>query len=121
MLSKKNKPRMRIFDFPNLLKSHYTPRFQIPKSITDSLSKIPLIHPESEHKMIWDYCATFIRIVLIILIPLEISFKPLILFESGIIFTIFALIIMILDILLRLNTVYYLNGKAIYDRMMIFN
>ena len=42
--------------------------------LTLIVNKIPIIQPESRLKMIWDFFASFFRILLVILIPLEIAF-----------------------------------------------
>jgi hypothetical protein len=51
------------------------------KNILDDINKIPVIHPESTKKLIWDYFMTSLRIVLMILLPMEIAFQPGIVFE----------------------------------------
>jgi hypothetical protein len=52
------------------------------------VEKVPLIYPESKEKIWWDYIATLSRSILLILIPLEISFHPGILFKDAIPLTI---------------------------------
>ena len=47
----------------------------------EKLSKIPQFHPESPKKLMWDYFITLIRLILLVLIPLEIAYVPGILFE----------------------------------------
>lgn len=66
--------------------------------------------------MFWDYFATCIRIILVLLVPLEISFETAILFHSAQALTEFIIVTIVLDIVVRINTVYYLNGVAIVDR-----
>lgn len=90
------------------------------KNILDDINKIPVIHPESTKKLIWDYFMTSLRIVLMILLPLEIAFQPGIVFEEANIFTAVTILLTIVDTLIRLNTVYYVDGKAINDRWKIF-
>ncbi|CAD8147432.1 unnamed protein product [Paramecium pentaurelia] len=121
--SNKNKPKLKIFDFPVLL-SQLSKKNSLlttwKRSILEDLNKIPLIHPESKQKLIWDYFMTALRIVLMILLPLEIAFQPGIVFEKAQIFTSVTILLTILDMIVRLNTVYYEDGKAINDRWKIF-
>ena len=63
---------------------------------------------------------TALRIVLMILLPLEIAFHPGIVFDQAQIFTSVTILLTILDMIVRLNTVYYEDGKAINDRWKIF-
>ena len=49
----------------------------------DEISKIPLLNPDSKRKLVWDYFMTALRIVLMILIPLEIGFEPGIVFDEA--------------------------------------
>ncbi|CAD8200979.1 unnamed protein product [Paramecium pentaurelia] len=84
--------------------------------ITVIVNKIPIIQPESRLKMIWDFFASFFRIILVILIPLEIAFQPCILFTDFIVLTAMILLILQIDFLIRINTLSYRNGAAIQNR-----
>ena len=77
------------------------------KYFHDLISKIPLIHPETPKKIVWDYSTIVFRLILLILIPLEISYKPNILFDQFVSLTITILMILIIDNILRLNTIFY--------------
>ncbi|CAD8070740.1 unnamed protein product [Paramecium sonneborni] len=80
------------------------------------VNKIPIIQPESRLKMIWDFFASFFRILLVILVPLEIAFQPCILFTDFIFLTAVILLILQLDFMIRINTLSYRNGSAIQNR-----
>lgn len=66
--------------------------------------------------MYWDFFTSFFRIILLILVPLEIAFKPEILFNNLISITYVILMILQLDFLIRINTLTYRNGIAIKDK-----
>ncbi|CAD8093901.1 unnamed protein product [Paramecium primaurelia] len=89
---------------------------QILNLLTVIINKIPIIQPESRLKMIWDFFASFFRILLVILIPLEIAFQPCILFTDFIVLTAMILLILQIDFLIRINTLSYRNGAAIQNR-----
>ncbi|CAD8187429.1 unnamed protein product [Paramecium pentaurelia] len=84
--------------------------------INTIIHKIPIIQPESLFKMYWDFFTSFFRIILLILVPLEIAFKPEILFNNLISITYVILMILQLDFLIRINTLTYRNGIAIKDK-----
>ncbi|CAD8070700.1 unnamed protein product [Paramecium sonneborni] len=92
---------------------------QFKKYAHDLISKIPLIHPETPKKIVWDYSTIVFRLILLILIPLEISYKPNILFDQLISLTITIIMILIIDNILRLNTIFYQHGHAVFDRWKI--
>lgn len=54
--------------------------------------------------MYWDLFATCFRIILIVLIPLEISFETLILFGDNSSLSILIIIVLVLDFIFRINT-----------------
>jgi hypothetical protein len=89
-------------------------------SINKQLDRIPVLQPESGYKIVWDYFATLARVILLIFIPLEIAYQPQILFnpENSIV-TILMVVLLAFDGMLRLNTVCYVEGQAIYERMTI--
>ncbi|CAD8115513.1 unnamed protein product [Paramecium sonneborni] len=80
------------------------------------INKIPIIQPESLFKMYWDFFTSIFRILLLILVPLEIAFKPEILFNNLIFITYVILLILQLDFLIRINTQTYKNGYAIKNK-----
>ncbi|CAD8070708.1 unnamed protein product [Paramecium sonneborni] len=89
------------------------------KQIKLIVNKIPLIQPESDFKLYWDIFASLFRLILVFLVPLEISFTTQILFKDYIGFTISIFIILQIDLFMRINTLCYENGKAITDRWEI--
>ncbi|CAD8116581.1 unnamed protein product [Paramecium sonneborni] len=92
---------------------------KIIRQITNVVSKIPIIQPENDFKLYWDIFASLFRVILVILVPLEISFETKILFQNYIGVTLTILIILQLDLFIRINTLCYQNGKAITDRWEI--
>ncbi|CAD8109279.1 unnamed protein product [Paramecium sonneborni] len=89
------------------------------KYIYEILSKIPQIHPESLKKIVWDYWTILFRLLLLIMIPLEIAYQPQFLFDKSMGLTISIIFILIIDNILRFNTICYLSGQAVYDRWQI--
>ncbi|CAD8100391.1 unnamed protein product [Paramecium primaurelia] len=83
------------------------------------ISCIPLIQPESMFKMYWDFFVTFIRGILVFLVPLEISFNSKILVSEDRIISTLMFIILQLDYIVNINTITYKTGKAIVDRWEI--
>ncbi|CAK61372.1 unnamed protein product (macronuclear) [Paramecium tetraurelia] len=96
----------------------YTQR-QIFKFLLWVISCIPLIQPESMLKMYWDFFVTFIRGILVFLVPLEISFNSRILASEDRIFSTLIFIVLQLDYFVKINTITYKTGKAIADRWEI--
>lgn len=62
---------------------------------------------------------TVFRLLFLILIPLEIAFKPEIIFDKASFLTGIMLLLMVADALLRSSTIIYKEGKAIHDRWEI--
>ncbi|CAD8097569.1 unnamed protein product [Paramecium sonneborni] len=89
---------------------------QIIKICQTIINLIPLIQPESLFKIYWDLFAVIFRIILVILIPLEVSFHTQIMFMNSRPLTILICIVLIMDFFIRINTQHYLNGQAIRDR-----
>lgn len=85
----------------------------------EKLSKFPQFHPESPKKLLFDYFISIIRIILLILIPLEIAYTPGIAFKELRIFTMILTTLLALEILIRLNTICYVKGHAVLDRFEI--
>ena len=69
--------------------------------------------------MYWDFFTTFIRGILVCLVPLEISFNSKILNSDDRIFSIMIFIVLWLDYFININTITYKSGKAIVDRWEI--
>ena len=87
--------------------------------IENLLSKIQLIHPHSNGKFIWDIIVFIIRIILLIIVPLDIGFQTGILFNSEYGITVVINVIIQLDFLVRSCTIHFLNGKLITNRLTI--
>lgn len=66
--------------------------------------------------MYWDFFTSFFRIILLVLVPLEIAFKPEILFNHFTYITYVILVILQLDFIIRINTLAYVNGIAIKNK-----
>ncbi|CAD8200400.1 unnamed protein product [Paramecium pentaurelia] len=92
---------------------------KIIRQITNIANKIPLVQPENDFKLYWDIFASLFRVILVILVPLEISFHTQILFQNYVGLTLTILFILQLDLFIRINTLCYENGKAITDRWEI--
>ena len=87
------------------------------KSFAQFLTKIPLIYPESRGKYLWDNLAFMMRLLLLTLIPLDIGFGVNFMFQRGIPLTILITFMIIIDFLLRINTMCFINGVAAEDRL----
>ncbi|CAK58155.1 unnamed protein product (macronuclear) [Paramecium tetraurelia] len=85
----------------------------------EKLSKIPQFHPESPNKLMWDYFITLIRLILLVLIPLEIAYVPGILFDQILALTSLLSSLLLFDVIIRLNTICYVKGHAVLDRFEI--
>lgn len=85
-----------------------------------TIIKVPLIYPEQIGKILWDTFAAGIRIFYFFLIPLEISFNTGLIFNSIFPLTIIMILVIIFDLLLRVNTVCYESGVAVMNRWKIF-
>ncbi|CAK60746.1 unnamed protein product (macronuclear) [Paramecium tetraurelia] len=85
----------------------------------ERFSKIPQFHPESPKKLMWDYFITLIRLILLVLIPLEITYNPGILFHQILPLTTLLASLLLFDVLIRLNTICYVKGHAVLDRFEI--
>ncbi|CAD8111551.1 unnamed protein product [Paramecium sonneborni] len=85
----------------------------------EKLSKIPQFHPESPKKLMWDYFITLIRLILLVLIPLEIAYAPGVLFEQILPLTTLLSSLLLFDVIIRLNTICYVKGHAVLDRFEI--
>ena len=87
------------------------------KSFATFLTKIPLIYPESRGKYLWDNFAFIMRLLLLTLIPLDIGFGVNFMFYKGMPLTIIITFMIIIDFLLRINTMCFINGIAAEDRL----
>ena len=82
------------------------------------LLNIELIYPESKKKYYWDHLALIFRIILLYIVPLEICYEINILYTNIWLSTSIILVILF-DLLIRLNTVCFINGTVITDRIDI--
>ncbi|CAD8179143.1 unnamed protein product [Paramecium pentaurelia] len=104
----------------NPIFSNVKEKYQMLRKYTyEKLSKIPQFHPESPNKLMWDYFITIIRLILLILIPLEIAYTPGILFVQILPLTTLLSSLLLFDVLIRLNTICYIKGHAVLDRFEI--
>ncbi|KAM3146298.1 hypothetical protein pb186bvf_001643 [Paramecium bursaria] len=87
--------------------------------IENILTNIELIHPNSNSKFIWDITVFIVRIILLIIVPLDIGFQTGILFNSEFGITVVINVIIQLDFLVRSCTIHFLNGKLITNRLTI--
>lgn len=85
----------------------------------EKFSKFPQFHPESPKKLLFDYFISIIRIILLIVIPLEIAYTPGIAFQELRVFTMILTTLLALEIFIRLNTICYVKGHAVLDRFEI--
>lgn len=86
----------------------------------DTLFKyIPLIYPEDKFKRYWDTVRAFLLLYFFVLIPIEVSFSNHILFGILPIVTNISMIFLMIDYILKMNTVYFEKGKAITSRSLI--
>lgn len=78
-----------------------------------------MVEPDSAYKLIWDIITSIVRAYFIYWIPIEITYRPRFLFDDGVILTVILVLTLIVDVLIRLNTVYYVAGQAIRARWEI--
>ena len=78
-----------------------------------------MVHPNSNGKFVWDIAVFIIRIILLIIVPLDIGFQTGILFNSEYGITVVINVIIQLDFLVRSCTIHFINGKLITNRLTI--
>ncbi|CAK87680.1 unnamed protein product (macronuclear) [Paramecium tetraurelia] len=89
--------------------------------LTGLLKMLPIIYPQSVSKIIWDLCLCIVLIYFFIMIPLELAFNNSIMYFQSIWLTVPFYLFLIIDYLMKMNTVYYEYGQPIIDRSLIFN
>lgn len=89
----------------------FSPRF---KKLID---KVPLFQPSNTSKLLWDFLAMLCIAYYLIFFPLRVTFG-LEIFYSPVSFL--ALVVIIFDVLVFLNTGFYEKGALITDRIHIF-
>ncbi|CAD8197001.1 unnamed protein product [Paramecium pentaurelia] len=89
--------------------------------LTSLLKMLPIIYPQSVSKIIWDLCLCIVLIYFFIMIPLELAFNNSIMYFQSIWLTVPFYLFLIIDYLMKMNTVYYEYGQPIIDRSLIFN
>jgi hypothetical protein len=84
------------------------------------LKKVPLVYPQSLTKIIWDIVLCLVLIYFFITIPIEIAFNNSLLYDVNGPITITCIVFLLMDYLLKMNTVYYEFGKPVTGRSEIF-
>ncbi|KAM3142008.1 hypothetical protein pb186bvf_005881 [Paramecium bursaria] len=89
----------------------------VKKNLLYVMTLVPLIHPESKHKMRWDYFVSLLRIIMLIIVPLDIGFQTKFMNRSFLTFLI--MFIIVVDFIIRINTICFIKGQAIRERSQI--
>jgi potassium voltage-gated channel Eag-related subfamily H protein 5 len=81
------------------------------QTLNRNLDKLPLLTPGSRLKFLWDAASVMARLYFCFVIPLDLGWKDKsFLFYDCKGISIFALLIIIFDLILSLNTAYYKDG-----------
>ncbi|CAD8054703.1 unnamed protein product [Paramecium primaurelia] len=92
----------------------------IKKSIIIQLEKLPLIHPGQYIKVIWDIIAVTARLYFLYIIPIDLAWvNQQFIFHDLQYISIMFILILVFDLLLSLNTIYFQNGEAVESRVHI--
>ncbi|CAK87824.1 unnamed protein product (macronuclear) [Paramecium tetraurelia] len=92
----------------------------IKKSIIIKLEKLPLIHPGQYMKVVWDIVAVTARLYFLYIIPIDLAWvNQQFIFHDMWYISIMFLLILVFDLLLSLNTIYFQNGEAVQSRVHI--
>jgi hypothetical protein len=89
----------------------------IQTSIIAFYYSIPLLYPNNNLKIIWDVIVSFIRLFLMIFIPLELGFNNLLIQIQGTL--LISSLFLLIDFILKLFTVYFKLGLPVTDRRLI--
>ncbi|CAD8054681.1 unnamed protein product [Paramecium primaurelia] len=112
---------LRVDENNKLLKNHlinYCHPFY--SWIAKKINKIPLIYPQSIYKTIWDVLATIARLYFLYMIPVDICWtQEQLLFDNYFISTLIMISILLVDIFISLNTVFYEAGQIVTKRIQI--
>ncbi|CAD8180989.1 unnamed protein product [Paramecium pentaurelia] len=88
--------------------------------LMNKLEKLPLIHPGQYIKVIWDIVAVTARLYFLYIIPIDLAWvNQQFIFHDFKYISILFLLILIFDLLISLNTVYFSNGEAVTSRVQI--
>jgi hypothetical protein len=71
-------------------------------------------------KIIWDIMLSVVLMYFFVMIPIEIAFDNDILYTGGSGLTILFVIFLLIDYIVKMNTVYYEYDKPVIDRSLIF-
>ncbi|KAM3142009.1 hypothetical protein pb186bvf_005882 [Paramecium bursaria] len=101
------------------LKERFQKEIQsIKKKIGNILALVPLFHSESSYKMAWDYIAVIFRIIMLILVPIDVGYQTNFMMQGQMV--LITVLLIILDFLIRINTICFIKGQAVRDRTLIF-
>ncbi|CAD8126309.1 unnamed protein product [Paramecium sonneborni] len=89
-------------------------------SFNKNLDRVPILYPSTKFKILWDTISVLTRLYFTFVIPLDIGWQ----YQSFIFYdfkavSIIALLFIIFDLILSLNTAYYKDGQLVTNRMMI--
>ncbi|KAM3132071.1 hypothetical protein pb186bvf_015815 [Paramecium bursaria] len=96
-------------------------RQKIWNNFTNIISMIPLVYPQSIHKIIWDTFKCFSMIYFFVGIPIEIIEEASILFNYAYYVTLPLYLFLLADYFIKMSTVYFQFGQPVIDRTLILN
>ncbi|CAD8095941.1 unnamed protein product [Paramecium sonneborni] len=106
--------------FTQLNQKHLRLILDLEQTIKNKVEKLPLIHPGQYIKVIWDIVAVIARLYFLYIIPIDLAWvTQQFIFHDFKYISILFLLILIFDLLISLNTVYFQNGEAVTSRIMI--
>ncbi|CAD8191214.1 unnamed protein product [Paramecium pentaurelia] len=112
--------KKKVFAFSHLNQEQLRFIQSLQELLMNKLKKIPLIHPGQYIKVIWDIVAVAARLYFLYIIPIDLAWvSQQFIFHDFKYISILFLLILIFDMLLSLNTVYFLNGEAVTSRNKI--
>lgn len=100
------KLRMKFMSFQRAVKKH----------IFTFYLQLPLIEPDSNFKYTWDIVLFFLRIYLVVIIPIIIAFENTEVSQSQPVIQVLISILLFIDIFLRSFTIAYEQGVQIKDK-----
>ncbi|CAD8096288.1 unnamed protein product [Paramecium sonneborni] len=106
--------------FSPLNQQHLRFFISLQQILKNKLEKLPLIHPGQYMKVIWDIVAVVARLYFLYIIPIDLAWiHQQFIFHDFKYISILFLLILIFDLLISLNTVYFQNGEAVTSRVKI--
>ncbi|CAD8195038.1 unnamed protein product [Paramecium octaurelia] len=112
--------KRKVFTFSHLNQKQLRILQNLREVLQNKLNKIPLIHPGQFIKVIWDIVAVVARLYFLYIIPIDLAWvNQQFIFHDFKYISILFLLILIFDMLISLNTVYFLNGEAVTSRSKI--